>query len=158
MSFEVCFDEPKGPGRGRPRLPMWPRIDRTETCWLWTGPLNPKGYGVLRCTLVHRVVYEMLVGPIPAGLQLDHLCHNEDFDCLGGPTCVHRRCVNPAHLLPSTAKENTRRSRNTPAAKNVLKTVCINGHDYSPENTAVYGGKRYCRQCYRARRRKVAQP
>lgn len=72
-------------------------------CWLWQGALNTKGYAVLsvggrggRRHYAHRLSYEIHVGPIPAGLQIDHLCRV-------------RRCVNPAHLEPVTNRENVLR-------------------------------------------------
>lgn len=72
----------------------------TGRCWLYDGPLNPDGYGHARVdgrkVGVHRAAFQVLVGPIPAGLQLDHLCRNRD-------------CYNPAHLEPVTNAENRRR-------------------------------------------------
>src|ERR1019366_4519713 len=68
-------------------------------CWLWTGGLNRGGYGQFMtppCTVAHRVAYELFVGPIPEGLQLDHLCRV-------------RSCVNPQHLEPVSQQENIRR-------------------------------------------------
>lgn len=79
---------------------LWARVDKNPDgsgCWIWTGALTTNGYGQVRWgdrTLrAYRLVYELLVGPIPDGLQLDHLCRN-------------RRCVNPAHLEPVTQWEN----------------------------------------------------
>lgn len=75
------------------------RIKRSGECWLWTG--GHSWYGAIRIgrkvLRVHRVVYELLVGPIPAGLVLDHLCEN-------------KLCVNPDHLEPVTQSENMRRA------------------------------------------------
>ena len=74
--------------------------DRTGECWLWTAATNRAGYGLLgipgRSTLAHRIAYEEYVGPVPDGLELDHLCRV-------------RRCVKPAHLEPVTRSENVRR-------------------------------------------------
>ena len=99
------------PTKGLPIRPVLPasmptadrimaKVDKTETCWLWTGALAPNGYGVgwngERTRQAHRLVYELLVGPIPEGKHLDHLC------------CV-RNCVNPDHLEPVTQAENNRR-------------------------------------------------
>lgn len=83
---------------------FWRRVDASAGffgCWLWLGSKDPRGYGVCyrapgRSTTVHRDAYEHLVGPIPEGLTLDHLCRT-------------RACVNPAHLEPVTLLENVRR-------------------------------------------------
>lgn len=68
-----------------------------DGCWNWTAALNAFGYGRFRGLLAHRVSYESLVGPIPDGLELDHLCRN-------------RKCVRPEHLEPVTHDENYRRA------------------------------------------------
>jgi hypothetical protein len=105
--------------------------ERTRTgpgCWEWVGHLTPQGYGSLGRRLAHRLVYEVAVGPIPAGLQLDHLCRN-------------RRCVNPDHLEPVTSRENTLRGSGLPAQR-VLVTHCPRGHAYTDENTYVRPGTR----------------
>ncbi len=87
----------------------------TEGCAEWAGRINPNGYGEFsvggRNGMAHRWAYEHFVGPIPEGLQLDHLCRN-------------RRCVLPAHLEPVTGRENKARS---PFA-NQHKTHCKFGH------------------------------
>lgn len=110
-----------------------------DGCWLWMGTVNRKGYGMFwpdaAGTPAHRWSYEHHVGPIPAGLQLDHLCRV-------------RHCVNPEHLEPVTAKENQMRSPFNPAAR----THCPQGHPYDAVNTYLYpdGRRRACRTCVTA--------
>jgi hypothetical protein len=116
------------------------RIERTESCWNWTGFIDREGYGHHRRThdgqrAAHRLAYELWTGPIPAGLTIDHLCRN-------------RRCVNPAHLEAVTIGENIRRSREA------TKTYCVNGHEFDAPNTHVRAnGHRECRPCMRDRAR-----
>lgn len=119
------------------------KIDATETCWNWTAALTrANGYGSFqlhrRPALAHRLAYSWATGSeIPKGMQIDHLCRNP-------------RCVNPAHLEVVTPQVNTLRSTNPPAT-NAQKTHCINGHEFTTENTYVYSGRRACRICKRAR-------
>lgn len=89
---------------------FWAFVERRDTgqCWPWRGAVL-WGYGHFENLKPHRVAYEQLVGPIPAGLTLDHVCHTNDLECEGGAGCLHRRCVNPAHLEPVTLGENVRR-------------------------------------------------
>ena len=104
------------------------------------------GYGVIRgrvpdnekLYLVHRLTYELIRGPIPEGLQIDHLCRV-------------RACVNPNHMELVTQSENIRRGM-APSAINARKTHCYKGHPFSEENTYVSPkGERYCRTCGVAR-------
>jgi hypothetical protein len=116
-------------------------------CWLWTGALHD-GYGqfCIRTGLVrraHRVCWELMRGPIPDGLQIDHLCRTPS-------------CVNPDHLEPVTPRVNTLRSTSL-SALNARKTHCLRGHPLDDANTRVYRGQRNCRACrafYRAKYRK----
>lgn len=125
----------------------------TTAAWDGYGQIDVSG----KTTLVHRVAYEAMVGAIPDGLVVDHVCHNEDLSCAGGSTCIHRRCVNPRHLEVVTDEENKQRGRSR-TVLNVAKTRCPEGHAYSAENTLVHRRKdgrtfRRCRTCHRIRNR-----
>lgn len=120
-----------------------------DGCWEWTGRMQQSGYGVIDIQSIprkaHRVVYEMMVGSIPVGLDLDHLCRN-------------RRCVRPAHLEPVTRAENTRRGTAGRAAQERMRSIthCPKGHPYDDKNTRIAvqrGGypNRVCRACHRER-------
>lgn len=118
---------------------------RDDGCIVWTGAKNDRGYGWFHANnkmiKAHRWVYEYRKGPIPAGLVIDHLCRNPS-------------CVNPDHLEVVTAAENTRRG-NSPVPKNALKTHCLRGHEYTPENTLKMPGGRNCRVCKRTWRERA---
>jgi hypothetical protein len=142
-------------------VPLQRLTSKTEPgpngCLLYTGTLNNRGYGQISVdgtpTLAHRAMYELKVGPIPDGMFLDHTCHNRDAACMGGATCLHRRCVNVEHLEPVTGAENTRRGKSW--AINGTKTHCPQGHSYDDENTHVWNNRRYCRACNRAVRNRA---
>lgn len=127
------------------------KVAEVGGCWEWLAFVSPSGYGGFsvgtgKFVSAHRWAYEFLVGPIPDGLQLDHLCRN-------------RKCVNPEHLEPVTAKENVDRGQ----LGYLNRDVCKNGHNINdPSN--VYArpsdGAKQCRQCnreaqarYKARKR-----
>lgn len=135
---------------GDPEARFWPRVNRTpEGCWLWTAKAQTSnGYGQLRVNgrmvLVHRFAYELLVGPIPEGMQIDHLCRV-------------RRCVNPDHLEPVTNLTNRQRSapfrprmhRPTRRPHPREQTHCIKGHPFDEANTGAQPTGRRCRACAR---------
>lgn len=127
---------------------FWPKVLPTGFCWYWAGGKTKLGYGVFRWNgrsgCAHRWAYESLVGPIPEGLDLDHLCRNPS-------------CVNPDHLEPVTTGENIRRGIGwwTVSALQRDKTHCPKGHLYSEANTRVYRGRRHCRACGRERRKRT---
>ena len=120
---------------------FWLRVDRSnpDGCWPWLGEASYHGYA--RVTLggvkrqAHRWAYEFLVGNVPDGLELDHLCRN-------------RRCCKPAHLEPVTHRENIIRGDTIPST-NLRKTHCPRGHPYDAENTRYGSSQRLCRQCQR---------
>lgn len=120
---------------------FWFYVEKTPTCWLWRGARKSEGYGVYsvthgHMTYAHRYAYEELVGPIPTGLVIDHLCRNPS-------------CVKPAHLEPVTQQVNTLRGI-SPAAINATKTECKSGHPFDSSNTYIKpDGARGCRQCRR---------
>ena len=126
---------------------FWAKVNKATSsgCWEWTAGKH-QDYGVFgisstHLVKAHRFAYEEIVGPIPEGLILDHLCRN-------------RSCVNPAHLEPVTNKENVLRGEGI-AAKNAVKTHCKHGHEFTEENTYItYRGDRSCRTCQRSWNRK----
>ncbi|MFD7661067.1 HNH endonuclease signature motif containing protein [Streptomyces sp. NPDC059788] len=117
-------------------------------CWIWTGPLfQSNGYGQMSrvykgTNLAYRAFYLKHVGPVPEGLQLDHLCRD-------------RRCVNPQHLEPVTASENLRRSSMGYGARELCKAGL---HDIKdPANWYVPPGQPNHRTCYPCSKAKWAR-
>ena len=123
---------------------LWERINKHSghfyaggECWDFCGGRSGGGYGQIATDkvkhYVHTLVYTMLVGPVPEGMELDHLCRR-------------RSCCNPAHLEPVTHRENMRRGFWA------RKEACPHGHPYDDENTFVRKeGYRHCRECNRLR-------
>jgi len=136
-------------------------IPNEHGCLMFQG-YKRRGYGIVsenidgnaRTLRVHVVVYTSLVGPVAEGLVLDHICHNADPTCLGGPTCPHRACVNTDHLEPVTPGENTRRARQqaiTAGRPGLVRSdpnFCMKGHELTPANTYTDpSGYNHCRTC-----------
>ena len=130
-------------------LRFWPKVRAISSgCWEWQSTKSSAGYGYFyahpKSVPAHRFAYELLVGPIPDRLTLDHLCRN-------------RACVNPLHLEPVTLHENILRGVGI-SARHARQTHCKNGHPYDLFNTHIGpDNSRRCRMCNmlwkRARRR-----
>ena len=135
---------------------FWAKVEKHPSgCWNWTGGCTTAGYstiGLGRRTdgkiYAHRFAYEALIGPIPPGYTLDHLCRN-------------RRCVNPAHLEPVPKGINILRGEAL-SSFHARQTHCIHGHPFDLFNTRYYRGRRHCLTCRREwdkrRRRKYGAP
>lgn len=112
-------------------------------CWIWTGRRHSDGYGLLsvggrQTAYAHRFVWELLVGSIPAGFQIDHLCR------------VHA-CVNPDHLEPVPPRVNMLRGVHR-SARLARSGACMRGHPRTPENNRITrDGRRQCVPCIRVR-------
>jgi hypothetical protein len=145
---------------------FWSKIDKHAPvpdhapelgpCWLWTAYCDKYGYGRLGGSidgkdwtgLAHVLAYELLVGPVPEGLELDHLCRVPP-------------CCNPAHLEAVPHAVNLARGTvhgifaEANAARRAA-THCKRDHEFTPENTRINGqGHRECRTCKRDRMRRV---
>lgn len=124
------------------KLHSFSQVDAESGCWNWMRAIVHGGYGQINTggrgckARAHRVAYEVFVGPIPAGLVIDHLCRN-------------RRCCNPAHLEAVTHQVNILRGVGI-TAQEALRTQCPMAHPYSTDNTGYTSrGHRYCRICKR---------
>lgn len=122
---------------------FWLKVGKRgpDECWEWLSGKHSDGYGKFwldgRTELAHRFAYELMRGPIPDGLQIDHLCRN-------------RACVNPSHMEIVTGEVNTLRGLSF-AAQNARKTHCAHGHPLSGDNVYITSdGERVCRTCKRA--------
>lgn len=124
---------------------FWAQIEKTDSCWNWTGARNPR-YGMIkrdgRRVGAHRVSWELANGAIPQGLWVLHRCDNP-------------RCVRPDHLFLGNRLDNMRdmgaKGRNCTVGKSRF-THCPEGHAYDADNTLITNsGSRKCRACERAR-------
>lgn len=125
---------------GRHRVNIWTRVAKTDSHWHWLGYKDKKGYGWLSGKPAHRIIWELVNGPIAVGLQIDHVCRTHD--------CVR---PHPDHLEPVTQQENIARGDGL-SVLNSTKTHCPREHPYDQLNTYVdpTGGRR-CRRCARER-------
>lgn len=129
---------------------FWSKVDRKQEnqCWMWLDTPLQSGYGRFYIRGIpkqaHRVSYELLVGPIPEGKCLDHLCRNT-------------LCVNPKHLDPVSNRENILRGVGI-TAKRFSSPTCIHGHQLFGDNLYVTRqGHRRCRTCLRVSQRKYEE-
>jgi hypothetical protein len=136
------------------RLPesFWSKVslESNTGCWVWNASTTVTGYGnywdrkLKKLQLAHRYAYRVLVGTIPEGMTVDHLCKT-------------RRCVNPEHFEIVSRGENTIRGGGTHKAAKLRsqKQRCKHGHPFDEDNTYVNPqGKRECRTCNRHRNKK----
>lgn len=144
--YQAWRRDPDGSARiATPMEKFFKRVDKTSSCWLWTGRVDEWGYGRHSSThgpqtvLAYKWLWESLNGPVPSGRQLDHLCRTP-------------ACVRPDHLEPVTPRVNNLRSDNV-SGVNARKTHCLRGHEFTAENTYWRrSGGRDCRACIRERR------
>ncbi len=120
---------------------FWSKVDAAGDCWLWTARCDRQGYGTFKWNgqwhFAHRIAYEMLVGPIPPNMTLDHLCRTHN-------------CINPDHLQVTTLRENILRGYGL-SAQRARRTHCPQGHPYDAGNTYTWRCMRQCRTCNRLR-------
>jgi len=125
----------RGPKPVSPLKRAWKWVHCTDTCWLWFGCKAYNGYGWIGVSNdkhihVHRLFYTSYIGPIPKGLEIDHICRR-------------RNCVNPDHLRAVTHAENMKN----------LKLLCAHGHEYSYTKKTERAYERICRTCNNRRQR-----
>ena len=134
-------------GRSEVQMRFWTKVERVVGgCWIWTANTATNGYGRVKIDGIsrpaHRVAYEWLVGPVPGGMELDHV---------RARGCTSRACVNPSHLEPVTHRENTLRG-DTITSQQAGRTHCPRGHELVEGNlvpSSLKQGRRGCLTCSR---------
>lgn len=131
---------------------FWTKVTKTESCWIWNGGKNPKGYGRFyfkgKVRQAHRVAWELYrQKEIPPNKEACHTCDNPS-------------CVNPLHIFIGTKSDNMQdailkgRLTGPKFHANTKKKFCPKGHEYTPDNIKLRIMKgsltRICRQCYNA--------
>lgn len=134
----------------KPSERLLSKVTKTPSCWVFNGGVSKDGYGNFyfrkTCWRAHRASYEIFVGKIPFGFTIHHICNI-------------RNCVNPKHLKPMSLRDNLMLG-NTIPAKNISKTHCPKGHEYTDSNTYLKKSKyfkpaRQCRKCGDRRRMRL---
>lgn len=146
---DVVISDPRSPlARYEPGVleeRFWPKVQKTDTCWLWTASLNDRGYGQFKVLpgqghapmKAHRFSWELHFGPIPAGLVVCHRCDVPS-------------CVNPAHLFIGTQGDNLRDMSAKGRHWQAHKTHCAQGHPFDDANTRYRrSGNRECKTCHK---------
>ena len=124
---------------GSPSERLWAKVYKNsgDGCWIFTGSKRQRGYGAIclngKSVSAHRLAYELEKGPVPTGLEIDHLCRTH-------------ACVRVSHLEAVTHRVNARRGM--AGAHYAAKTRCPKGHEYAGTNLYLYkDGRRACRLC-----------
>lgn len=146
--FERCKDVEMAKEIVRQKIQEGVRICEKTGCWIWEKGKTSCGYGATYCEGIffstHVSSYELYIGPVERGFELDHLCRN-------------RSCCNPNHLEKVLHRENLIRSPISRTFQNIQATHCPQGHEYNSENTIVRRNARECLQCKRDRDRRFYQ-
>jgi HNH endonuclease len=144
-------------------LRTWVVVGSNDECWPVLNNIDAAGYskvyqtsnGNSNVSMGHRIMWELFNGSIPDDMVIDHNCHNKALannECNGGK-CEHRKCVNPAHLQMITLAENTALGA---AGVSEITGMCRKKlHKWEPENILERNGRRWCKSCYQAGRRRM---
>lgn len=145
----LATGSPTGSAAPPPVDRFFEKVQPRGECWEWTASRDAAGYGLFSAkregvrghiVRAHIWAFEYFIAPVPAGLQLDHLCH--DTFCRLGTDCPHRRCANPWHLEPVPPAVNTERGCGQ------RRENCPVGHRYDLPNTYINPrGTQVCRKC-----------